>query len=145
MGAAGGAFTAIFGFLGKLMRNKWFWIILAILIVLLIIRRKSEVWKDKLAPVSGDFQSGGISEGRKKELETLAQNVYDEINGGWVTNYMYDLLPINDNELTYLAKHYKKYLSRNESLYTQIDNEWMWGMDIDEKIMTRLNLLGLKS
>ena len=136
----------------RLLRNKWFWIILFSIIALIIIRRYWDKMSTKvgsrLGPQHGDWQQGTITEGRKAQLQKYAQDVYDVLacwyclSGG--EKQLQKLAYLNDNELEYVARYYEQNVSDNkESLYHDIDDEWLGGTDVDESILTRLNQLGL--
>lgn len=136
-----------------LVKNKYFWIGLLALILIFILWKNSARIKSYFSRLigksEGDYQPYGITEQRKLELQALAQKVYEGVNTYSVTTRaeFYDTLDavnaINDNELEYLAKYYEKNVSES-SLYADIDDEWMPGGDIDEKILTRLKVLNLQ-
>lgn len=137
---------------GQLLKNKWFWIILAAVVIFIILRRKSDkiITKvdSRLGAQSGDWQEGTITEGRKRELEQYAQDVYDILacwycmEGGEAE--LSKLQYLNDNELEYAARYYEDFVNDDETLYEDVDDEWLPATDIDDKLLTRLSKLGLK-
>lgn len=137
----------------RLLSNKWFWIILGSIVALILIRRYwgkiSSKVGSRLGPQYGDWQEGTITDGRKKELEKFAQNIYDVLACGYcMVGAEDDLLKaaaLNDNELEYLARFYEQYVSDNgETLYEDVDDEWLPATDADEDLLTKLDRLGLK-
>lgn len=132
---------------GKVVRNKWFWIGLAILIVILILRRYYPYLKSKFARSYGDFSGEKITESRKTELETMAQDLYDKIYGGYHSintrsDLMHKVAAINDDELLYLSRYYKNAITRSNSLYKDISNEFMPFASGDQVLMSRLAKIG---
>jgi len=136
----------------RLLKNKWFWIILGTIVAIIIIRRYWDKVSTKvgsrLGPQHGDWQEGSITTGRKKELEKYAQDVYDVLacwdcaSGG--EKQLQKLAYLNDNELEYVARYYENYVGDGgETLYHDIDDEWLAGTDVDDNLLTRLNKLGL--
>jgi len=137
----------------RLMSNKWFWIILGSLVAFLIIRR---YWKkisskvdSRLGTQYGDWQEGTITSGRKSQLEGYAQDVYD-ILACWyciegAESQLGKVAYLNDNELEYVARYYEQYVSDNgQTLYEDVDEEWLPAISTDEDLLSRLNKLGLK-
>jgi len=137
----------------RLLSNKWFWIILASVIALIIIIRYynkiSTKVESRFGTQYGDWQEGTITSSRKKELEGYAQDVYD-ILACWycargAEDELQKLLYLNDNELEYTARYYEKFVSDDgETLYHDVDDEWLAATDADNKLLTRLSKLGLK-
>lgn len=135
----------------KLLQNKWFWIILGGIILFIIIRRKwgkfTEKASSRLGAQYGDWQEGTISEARKSQVEGLAEELYDALASWYEWEAESELMQINalnDNELEYAARHYEEHLTNGkQSMYDDIDEEWLPATDMDEKVMTRLKRLGL--
>jgi len=139
---------SIFNFLGVLMKNKYFWMALGVIIMLIILRRNwyklSRMWQ----PSDINFDEGetaSISNERKSEIESYARMLYDSIYGS-NDNDAYDVaLNLTDNELKYLSKYYRKYLTQSTWLWKDIDNEWFaWWNDRDVKLQARLAKIGEK-
>lgn len=148
--AAGDAAGKSVKFIKKVVTNKWFWIILITLIVIAIIHKK---WKGPLSKDVGDYSSGKpkeISATRKTELETLARNVKQSFEDagisdtvGWGNGRemaLTSLLSLSDGELKYVSQYYRKGLK--ESLYTMVDDAWLYGTTKDSQLMDRLKELG---
>jgi len=137
----------------KLLTNKWFWIIVGSLIAFLIIRRYwqkiSSRVESRLGPQYGDWQEGTITSGRKKELEKYAQDVYDVLACWYCVvggqEQISKIAYLNDNELEYTARYYEQFVSdKGQSLYDDVDEEWLPDTDVDDHLLTRLSKLGLK-
>ncbi len=130
----------------KILKNKWFWIGLATLIVLLIIRANWQYLKAKFARSFGDFTGEKISDSRQAVLNGFADNLHQSIHTsvawGDTVDALNNISGVNDDELRYIARYYKRALSRGTSLYTDLNNEWMPLTDIDEQILTRLSKIG---
>ncbi len=129
----------------NIVKSKWFWIGLILLIIIFYVWRNWDKLKSKFGVITGDFQPGDITEKREGVLESLAQDAYDSIYS--VTGDTGDTLErvnaLNDNELDYLARYYKSALTRGNTLYEDVDNEFMPLDDVDETLMGKLNRLGL--
>lgn len=135
-----------------LMRNRKFWIIVIVIILLIVANRYWQKWRVKadsrLGRQYGDWQEGTITEGRKSELEQYAQDVYDAL-AIWLPIDIGDVLAkvayLNDNELEYVARYYEEYVSDdNQTLYEDVDEEWLGATSVDEDLLTSLDRLGLK-
>jgi len=148
----------VLSLINKVIRNKWVWIGLGLIVVIIILRRvlpDMDIIRSRYGRKHGDWQpgqegslfdhSGGISDRRKGELETLAENMHKNIYStfGNARPVITKLLVLNDNELNYLAKYYKKELTRKNSLALDIDDEILWDTDKDEELLQRLYKLGL--
>ncbi len=132
----------------KLVKNKWFWIILGSIIVLLILRKNWVYIKAKFSKSYGDFSGEPILDARKTELEGMASNLYNEIyelstgTTGSRSTAMDMISGLNDDELLYTARYYKKALTRGNSMYIDVDNELMPFTNSDETLMRRLSKIG---
>lgn len=138
----------------KLLTSRTFWIIVILVIVAIIIYRKSDYFlakaKSRLGQQTGDWQEGTITEGRKADLETLAERMYAEIysftkqgEGGTIAALQMTNT-LNDNELLYLARYYEDHTGAENSLWFDIDDEWLPQTSSDETLMARLSALGMK-
>ncbi len=138
--------TTITSTAGKVVRNKWFWIILVIIIILLVFRRHWNWLKAKLGRSYGDFTGQAIPEEKKGDLKSLSENIYEEIYAtfGNPTKFIKEANKLNDDELLYLARYYKSALTRKTSLYTDVDDEYLPFTSEDEALMLRLSKLGLR-
>lgn len=137
--------TNITDFLLKLVKNKWFWIGLATVIVLFLLWRNWDKIKSRFGRIRGDFQEGGISEKRKGELEKIAQELHGENTdnkGDFIATCK--LKGLNDSEINYVARYYESAITRGDSLYEHTDNRWGAFTDCDEDLMSILSRLGLQ-
>jgi hypothetical protein len=136
----------------NILTNKIFWYGLGGLILLYILYRNWSKIKQFFGKDYGVYSSGGgtytpagIPDGRKGELETLAKELYDKIYG--VTTFtdketsFIKANSLNDTELKYLAQYYKSALTRSDSLYHDVDSEWMPFSSEDENLLARLSAL----
>ena len=153
--AAAGLITAAGAGSMRLLTSRTFWIVVALLILAIIIWRYSDriITKgaSRLGQQTGDWQEGTITEGRKAQLQKMANDLYTAIyNTSAVpanarTTLMASAAALNDNELLYLARYYEDNLSENKnSLWFDTDEEWMAGVSADENLMTRLAAIGMK-
>lgn len=145
--AVAAAGTQAVGFFGRLFRSKTFWLVFFIIVVLWIIWRNQDRIKQFFGRTRADFQPGSITEGRKSELEALANDAYNAIYGvfGDTGDTLERVNALNDNELVYLAKFYKKALTKGSSLYKDVDDEFMPWDKVDEQLMGRLSQLNMKT
>lgn len=132
---------------GAFVRQNWRIIIAIILAIVVIII----IWKfwDR---IKGFFRrtyghyGQEVPEYRKVQLEQIATQakaaIYDPTTlSGTKAEILNQIFAINDDELLYLAKYYKT-IAQGNSLYMDIDDEFLPGIEIDEKLMARLAALG---
>ena len=137
--------TNITDFLLNLVKNKWFWIGLAALIVIFYLWRNWDKIKSRLGRVRGDFQPSGISEKRQGELEKLAEELHGENTdnkGDFIATCK--IIKLNDSEIDYVARYYEDAITRGTSLHEDTDDRWGAFTDCDEDLMSILSRLGLK-
>lgn len=136
----------------SLLKNKWFWIILAIIIILVVLNRNWNIIKDKLFDkrnpsytVDEEGNKIQVTELDKIRLDKLVVATNVAVNSALGMDYSHfePLLDLTDQELEYVAKSYKS--SYNVSLYQDIDDEWLPFTQGDEKLQARLDKLGYKS
>jgi len=132
---------------------KWVIRIIIILLIVYVLRRNWWYIKNLFKRSDVRLEPGEklfISDDRKSELESLALAINQDLKStSWyhITGHDHSLWTsitgqTSDNELKYLARYYKKYVSGGSSLYKDIDNKWMYSTDIDEKLMARLSKIG---
>ena len=82
---------------------------------------------------------------RQVELEKIAQNLYDSIYGS-SDDAAYDAaLNLTDNELKYMSKFYRRSVTQDNWLYTDVDDEVFSPFnDRDKRLMSRLAAIGEK-
>ncbi len=140
--------------LANILRNKWFWFAVAAVVLFFLLRGPiTRGWAALLRlgmKDGGDYSQGFGGEdeaARKKQLEALAQDAYDQLNAGIVSPSKREaalkaLVDLNDTELRYAAKHYQL-LSRDTSLYQAVDAAWMALSDVDETLLGRLSNIAM--
>lgn len=130
----------------RLVKNKWFWIILGAIILILIIRKNWRYIRAWFSPSKGDFTGAPINPERKAWLESRAEELHKYLSQWGFTSdtdsVLKEIQNVNDDELLYLAKYYKSALTRGNSLYVDIDNKWMPFYGSDEKLLARLSKIG---
>jgi len=134
----------------KVLSDKRFWIGVAILIALLLAKKYWNKLAGSFQADYGDYDDGALQEARKNELEGLANELYTamhDISFGSALDddHLLQLDQLTDRELKYVARFYKRAITRGVSLYQDINNEWMPFTDLDEMIMARLAQIGQKS
>lgn len=134
-----------------LQKNGKVILIIIVIIILIVILKNN--W-DKIRhlfesrsvqTISGE--STTISDSRKNEINSLAENLYNDLYHtnallGHTSDYYTKALGLSDNELIYLAQYYTQYVSRSSSLYTDLSSDYFLpGSDAD-KLESRLSQVG---
>ena len=146
------------------LKSKWFWIGLVILILLItIIKSWSKIrdWiKEKTqkedVELTEDEQKRleetgkALSNKTKADLKGLSQLLYSDIYDTPITGHDSDLykqsLNLTDSELKFMSKYYKDHISAGVYLFEDIDNEIFSPLtNIDSRLMARLAKIGEKS
>ena len=129
----------------KLLKSKVFWIVLGSIILIIIINKNRYKIKAWFKPIDIDLETGEkihITDERKVELKKVASNIYTAIYSTLHTGRKLTFkaaLALTENELDFMAKHYKQQVSGGNTLYEDVDNEWMPSTDLDEQLMAKLN------
>lgn len=135
--------TIIFNVVLKVLKSKYFWIGLTVLIAIILIRRYWNEIIDKIKPIHGDF-TDDLTDADKKSLENLAKQLRDVIYGNYAFENRGEVLhkcnALNDTEFLYLVRYYNRYLG---DVAADVDNEWMPASNEDELFLSRLNGMGL--
>lgn len=141
-------------FLLDLLKNKWFWVVLAVIIVVLIIKRNLHLVKKVSQKRDIDYISDVISisnstdkEARKSFLKDLAQKGYVDIYDTPVfTTRAYDLwetiADLPDEDLLFLSKHYRQSITRGNSLYKDLNDEYFFLGNVKTRLLGRLSKIG---
>lgn len=140
--------------LGAITGKQWIVIIILIIVGIFLynvyLQPKASDIKRKLTPPrnTDGTKNDPISDERKTVLNDLATSlrtaIYDTTAGLWGRSredVMQTMLGLNDNELTYVNKHYRT-LGDN-TMYYDIDYEWMPMVKVDDDLLTRLRELNL--
>ena len=138
-------------FLASILKSKWFWIGLAILIIIIIINKNwdainSRLFERKITNYAKDEEGNviQISELDKPRLEAMADKI-KVVSDSMFGLFSEDLQPsvdLSDQELEYMAKYFKS--AYGKSLYAVVDNAWMPHTQTDEQLLTKLDRLALK-
>jgi len=132
----------------KVVRNKWFWIAIVVVILLIVLRRNWNKIKGQIGRDYGQYNDvapAEIQPYRKTYLEDLAQRLYTEMTSFWGVDrnvVMAEALRIPDGEMKYLANFFKGAITRGESLYYWVDSEWMSQYSEDDELLARLAKIG---
>jgi len=141
-------------YLINLLKNKWFWIVLCAIIVLLIVKRNLHLVKKATQKRDVDYGDGNLSisnssnkEERKRYLKDLAQKGYVDIYDTPIfESRAYDLWEtisdLPDEDLLFLSKHYRQSITRGNSLYKDLNNEYFFYGSVKTKILGRLSKIG---
>lgn len=148
--------------LGLPMIIKIVIIVLFILLIYHLVKKYGSWLKDKFQSSDINYQEGetpnnagytvgqGNSEAGRLKLEQIAEQLYSDIydtpvlTGHNSSPYLM-ALTLSDNDLKYLADHYKKYLTKGTSLFKDIDDEiYGLGVDYDSRLKARLTKIGAK-
>lgn len=138
-------------FIISILRSKIFWIILAVIVIAIIIRRNwyriADFGKPRYVELEKDEDGKvvRVSEQRETELRDLANEIHTFINSpsSLITDnpkYLNTLKYLNDQELLYLSRYYKNVFENK--LFTDIDDEILPWTNADDEILTRLQKMG---
>lgn len=140
--------------MANILRNKWFWYAAAAVVLFFLLRGPiTRGWAALMRlgmKDGGDYSQGFTGDdaaARKKEVEALAQEAYDQLTAGIISpsareHALAALVELNDTELRHAAKHYKL-LSREQTLFQAVDAAWMAMSDVDETLMGRLSNIAM--
>ncbi len=145
----------IINFLLSLVTNKWFWIVIGVIILGLIARNKWDDLSRWFQPGDIDVEPGGASstkdipDSRKVELKALANLLYADIYdtpfwGGHTISLYEEANDLPDIQLKYLSEYYRKKLTRGNWLEEDIDGELFTTSDINTRLMAHLAKIGQK-
>ena len=130
--------------------NKYFWIAVALIIVLFIIWKNWDRIKYMFRRADINYRNDEpaiISEADKIVLEDVANKVHTDIyDTSWTGHkkVLYQTLnALSDSRLKYLARYYKSKLANGVSLYTDLGDE-VYTFDEPDQIKTRLIKIGEK-
>lgn len=131
--------NALLASLAKLLRQPWFWTVVAIIVLLLIARKYWPELMRSLKPDRTDYSDEPqLTSADKSRLDTLAADLYAEFDGiTWSTEMFEKVSALNDRELKYLAQRYPHF-SNGETLRAAIEDENIAG-DADNLLIARLN------
>jgi hypothetical protein len=136
--------------LGQVVRSKWFWIIVGLILLLLILRRNWYMIRGWFQPSDIDGQQGPPDASRLPYLKALANSLYVDIYDTPLSGHTYEIyeeaLELPDNELKYVSKYYRQHITSGVWLYEDIDNEGfsLW-TNIDTQLMAKLSKVGESS
>ena len=113
-----------------ILKSKWFWIALAVLLLLLILNKYKGEIRRYFQSSDIDIEPGEtkkISNARKIELKAMAADLYSDIYDTPLSGHTHALYKdaddLSDTELQFLAKYYRKSLASGTYLFTDIKNE----------------------
>ena len=142
---------------GKVLSNKYFWMTVGAIILIVVTKKIWNKVSDSFQADFGEYDDPALQPERKDELEELARDTHTKIyevefgigSLGWGGSALgeEDLIALDeltDRELKYVAKFYKRALTRGVSLYKDIHREWLPFTDMDEIVMVRLAQIGQK-
>lgn len=138
-------------FLLSILRNKWFWVLLAAVVVLLLVRANWNRIKALFTRDFGNYDEGFVTptgsgqevDARQRELEALAQTTYAAIHGtpgAFGASHVDVLKALNDTELKFTATYYRQAITRGTKLSVDIDDEVLPFTD-EESLVARLQAM----
>jgi hypothetical protein len=148
--------------IANILRNKWFWIAVAIVVLFFLLRGPAARGWAALLRLSmkdgGDYAkgftdgagnevTGAAADQRKSQIEGFAQEAFNQLNAAIVSptgreRALEALVALNDTELRHAAKHYKL-LSRDKTLHQAVDSAWMPLSSVDETLLGRLSNIAM--
>ncbi len=129
----------------QILKNKWFWILVALIVLLLLLRKYWTFVKRYFQPLD---VSDPTQQGADQKYKDIAQELRNDIEGISLTHSdaPYEAAyKLNNDELYKVAAHYKK-LSGGDSLYEDIKGEVFYCFVkpcIQDKLTTRLEQIGI--
>lgn len=140
----------IFSFILVLLKSKYFWIGLAILIVLIIAHKYWDIISDKVkgafTQIHGDFGECSLTDNDKTTIEEIAKQLREKIYGNFAAEDRETILEtcngLNDCQFKYLVTYYNKYLG---NAYEDVDWEFLPATNEDEIFLSRIVGMGLKA
>ncbi len=137
---------------GAILKSKWFWIGVAVVILILVLRKYQHLLAAFFQPSDIDFQPGEpkvIPPAKEAELKALAAllhgDIYDTPLSGHTHQLYIDANNLTDNQLKELSRYYRKQLTQGTYLYTDIDNEgFSLFTTVDSVLMAHLAKVGEK-
>lgn len=131
-----------------LLKNKWVWIALAVLVTAIMLRKNGARWWSKLmATDRGNYEGQtGLNEAEKASIEELAHALRTEINNTDLFGNERELLAaqalgLNDTALRYLAEFYAD-INEGTPMIEALNGEW-FKSDAEEELIGRLDQLNL--
>jgi len=131
----------------KILSNKWFWIAIITIILIVVLNRNWYKIKRLFQPstLHSEPNEGPLTEDRQQELESIASALYNSIYGSHDNEAYERALNLTDTELKYMSKFYRRQITQGNWLYTDIDDEIFspWN-DRDKRLMAKLAAIGEK-
>lgn len=141
--------NSVMTFFGALVRNKWFWITVAVLVAFLVIRANWARLKHLFKVDRGDYSDPPPGDSRQGQLEAMAREGYSLMDGWFnplgnlgTQHWIERMLALNDTELRYIAEFFPS-ISDGDSLYAWVDDEALPTTDVDQQLMARLAQMAL--
>jgi hypothetical protein len=135
----------------RLIQNKYFWIGLFAIVAIIYISSNTYRLKRLFQGKNVDLEEGeskGLTEAKKNKIEKIGEEIkLDIYDTSWLGhNYTpYEkALDMTDQEIVYLAEHYKSYLSeKGNSLYDDIDSQYYVTNRAPAELKARLSNIGV--
>lgn len=135
----------------KFLQDNWKAILTVIIVIILIYVLKQNWDKIKhifqarsVQTVAGE--STNISADRKNYINSLGSGLYNDLYHTSILGHTEELytkaLGLSDTELIYLSQYYRSYLSRGNSLYKDLSNDYFLPGSDGDKLQVRLSQVG---
>lgn len=130
-------------FLTPILKSKWFWITVVVLIAIwLIYPRLRAAIRNVRTPDLGNYAGQQpLNAADKARIEALAADTREEFYGmpswGGRDEVATRILAMNDREIRYLAEFYKQIADGN-SLLSDVESEWSWTGDLKQRLIAKL-------
>lgn len=130
--------------------RNWKWMLVVIVLTIIYFTARKNWYRIKFwfQPRDIDVEEGevtNLSAEKEKELKDLARLIYTDIYDTPYTGHDYDLyaraLALSDTELLYMARFYRKSLTRGITMYDDLNNE-LFITNIDTQLKSRLSKIG---
>lgn len=137
--------------MNKILKNKTFWIVLAMIIIFFIIYRNWDIIS-KFFDLSGnnknkelEKEADNLSDNRKKQLEQLADNIINDINDTSFSGHSISLYQeangLSNAELLYFSTYA---LNKGENIKSKLKTEYffIWETSTIDELIAKLTSIG---
>lgn len=126
-----------------ILKNKWLWIIIAILMVVWLVGpHVANAIRRLRTPDRGNYQGQAAPNAADRaRIEQMATDMRTELYGipswGGRDDVAERILAMNDTEIRYLATYYRQ-IAEGNRLIDDVQGEWSWTGDTKQRLISKL-------